>query len=292
LVATGAGAYAHESGATLRTSIGLGTTDDPTFQDVTIRTLTVTGIDGESGGWSLDRIPSFDETCEGVWDPVSVNSNDYGIGGLLSLSANGSYDTADKDDIADQADVIACEADTGEKIIIAYGSVRNDDKYNFTAGNIIYLGDDGEPTETVTSQRVGIALSADVFFFAPQPYETDHGLLYESIGGNVDLTGDTICRKLFGKSESGSSGDSIVSLPTTGICRGETVREFYFINRVVDGDHDLDILPHTGDYILLDGVSCEVDKKLMLEDQGDYAHVVGGGNGFWMVLSHSGAVCD
>jgi len=43
IVATGAGAFAYESGATLRTSLGLGTGDSPTFDDLTVTELTVTG---------------------------------------------------------------------------------------------------------------------------------------------------------------------------------------------------------------------------------------------------------
>ena len=44
IVATGAGAFAYESGATVRTSLGLGTGDSPTFTDLTLSgDLTVNG---------------------------------------------------------------------------------------------------------------------------------------------------------------------------------------------------------------------------------------------------------
>ena len=44
IVATGAGAFAYESGATVRTSLGLGTADSPTFTDLTLSgDLTVNG---------------------------------------------------------------------------------------------------------------------------------------------------------------------------------------------------------------------------------------------------------
>jgi len=45
IVGTGAGAYAHESGATARTSMGLGTGDSPTFTALTLSTIAAEGTD-------------------------------------------------------------------------------------------------------------------------------------------------------------------------------------------------------------------------------------------------------
>ncbi|KKL91849.1 hypothetical protein LCGC14_1890590, partial [marine sediment metagenome] len=57
IVGTGAGVYAHESGATVRTSLGLGTTDNVTFAQLDVKaieaadsSLDINGLDVAQGG--------------------------------------------------------------------------------------------------------------------------------------------------------------------------------------------------------------------------------------------------
>ena len=70
IVATGAGAFAYESGNTARTSLGLGTGDSPQFTGVTVGTLSATG-DVDLGDATSDTI-----TATGRFDSDLVPSTD------------------------------------------------------------------------------------------------------------------------------------------------------------------------------------------------------------------------
>jgi hypothetical protein len=80
IVATGAGAFQYESGATLRTSLGLGTGDSPEFDDLTVVDLTATGnvTLGDSGADTI-QIEGFAKIESGISYSVAFKNENYTV---------------------------------------------------------------------------------------------------------------------------------------------------------------------------------------------------------------------
>jgi len=80
IVATGAGAFQYESGATLRDSLGLGTGSSPTFDDLTVADLTATGnvTLGDSGADTI-TMNGFAKVQSGVAYGVKFKNEAYSI---------------------------------------------------------------------------------------------------------------------------------------------------------------------------------------------------------------------
>ena len=147
------------------------TTDQVTFDKITI-----TGASG-NGGFEIDPLPDADDTCEGIIITVTVDTNSYGIGAVLTLAADGNYDMADADAAATFGSAVACQAGTGTKEVMTRGFLRNDAGHAFTIGGLVYLSTTaGTPTQTAPVgsgdivQIIGVAQSADVLQFAPSLY--------------------------------------------------------------------------------------------------------------------------
>lgn len=80
LVGTGAGTFQEETGATLRTSAGLGTGDSPEFTDETLSgTLFVDGITGASGSGYLDLNGSGDYVTVPDAADLDVGTGDFSV---------------------------------------------------------------------------------------------------------------------------------------------------------------------------------------------------------------------
>jgi hypothetical protein len=89
IVATGAGAFAYESGATLRTSIGLGTTADVTFDSLILGDLTATRLVSSDGS---DKLVStnLNAWVAGTSNQITVTDD---TDGTITLSTPQSLDT-------------------------------------------------------------------------------------------------------------------------------------------------------------------------------------------------------
>ena len=109
---------------------------------------------------------------------VTVDQNTTGIGGLLSLSADGHYDDADKGTGA-KCRVIALESGTGSKLVGDSPGYMRDDSWNWTPGVDLFVGDDGAITATPPSggdysQKIGYAETADIakIEISPEMFQT------------------------------------------------------------------------------------------------------------------------
>jgi hypothetical protein len=109
---------------------------------------------------------------------VDVDENTVGIGGLLVLSADGSYDDADNDEDT-YCSAIALESGTGSKLVGEPGGYMRDDSWAWTPGAILYVGEAGALTATPPSngeysQKVAIAITGDIiyFFCSMERYQT------------------------------------------------------------------------------------------------------------------------
>lgn len=79
IVATGAGTFAYESGATVRTSLGLGTGDSPTFTDLTVSgDLTVNGTTTTINTTNLNVEDKLIKLAD-VTTPTTTTANGAGI---------------------------------------------------------------------------------------------------------------------------------------------------------------------------------------------------------------------
>lgn len=119
-----------------------------------------------------------DHSWSGMTMIATVDSNNVGIGGLLTLSTDGHWDTASNTGTATSGPLaIALESGTGSKRIMLLGTMR-DDTWDWTLGdgqaNLLYLGEQGAITATVPEgtgvqvQVIGYMLSADKIYFNPQ----------------------------------------------------------------------------------------------------------------------------
>jgi len=217
LVGTGAGALAWESGATARTSIGLGTADDVQFNNITGVNLTVSSgevtcgsINKASGDLSLEIggtssldigatrnrsnvnlyvvsgsiIAGVDDTTKGVMTAYGSSSGVYG--GALNL-----YTGADYDDTIDSYYVRAYEDDlqiggtAGTAITIAGTTVTYEGDVVITgtatySSNII-IPDDGWVGSATTNQAIQVAASGNITI----PQRLD-------VTGDIQVTGNIL----------------------------------------------------------------------------------------------------
>jgi hypothetical protein len=137
--------------------------------------LTVTDlISGDAGKHEWDSLPVADDTCSGDISSEDVDTNGVGIGALLVLAADGSWDEADADAAATCGLLgIAVEAGTGAKQVMHQGWIHSA-SHGFTVGAQLFVSlTQGTMTNTAPSgsgeivQVVGYATSADVIRFNP-----------------------------------------------------------------------------------------------------------------------------
>jgi hypothetical protein len=123
----------------------------------------------------IEKLPA-DDTGSGMAFTADVDTNTVGIGGILLLGADGSYDDADASAEATAAGmvVMATAAGTGSMLLLQKGTFQDAGAWDWTPGAILYLSEtEGELTETapVTSEAIvrimGYALTADSIFFDP-----------------------------------------------------------------------------------------------------------------------------
>jgi len=135
---------------------------------------------GIHGGAEIDLYPNIDLRCEFESGATVQVDTSPGFGGLLSQSTDFNWDSADADSDATPAVAIHCDpfGNTGVSKIMFRGHIRND-SWNWTQSSAvtwIYLGTDGLPTQTQPSgtgdivQIIGVATSADTFYFNPSYY--------------------------------------------------------------------------------------------------------------------------
>lgn len=182
IVATGAGAFAYESGATARASMGAGTLDN-VVEDTTPQL----GGDLDCNGNNitdvhevrLDAVPDTDHTANGpTTDSLNAGAT-ISIAQLVYLASDGEWSLADADATAttDKFLAIALAAGTdGNPMKVALpGSFVRDDTWTWTVGGAIYVSTTaGAMTQTAPSATddvirvVGYAVSADVMYFMPE----------------------------------------------------------------------------------------------------------------------------
>jgi hypothetical protein len=95
IVSTGAGVYALESGATLRTSLGLGTGDSVNFSTVTATLFELAG--GSAGDTTISRSRAGEIDCENK--PVIMHQSASMTGGLIRVQSGGSPSGGNNGDI-------------------------------------------------------------------------------------------------------------------------------------------------------------------------------------------------
>ena len=110
IVATGAGAFAYESGATVRTSLGLGTGDSPTFTALTLSSLT--GGFLKTNGSGVLATSTIDLTAD-VTGTLPVGNGGTGATSLNNLITLGTHTTGN---------YLATLADSGGGIFTVSGS--------------------------------------------------------------------------------------------------------------------------------------------------------------------------
>jgi hypothetical protein len=142
-------------------------------------------LDMNSKNIAFNIEPGANETACGLIGTVTVDTNTNGIGSPLALAADGHYDDADADAIANcGAIVLALETGTGSKKVLFIGVMRHD-AWNWTLGtgsaNLIYISIvAGTLTQTAPSntddviQPVGWALTDDCIFFNPSLVAVEH----------------------------------------------------------------------------------------------------------------------
>lgn len=122
----------------------------------------------------LDPTPTDDDTGQGLILTMTVDANAVGVGCALYMAADGHFDEADADAEATMP-CIACalETGTGSKKVLFKGVIRNDG-WNWTSlGQPVYVSvTQGTFSQTTPgsgkfSQRIGIAIAADVILFDP-----------------------------------------------------------------------------------------------------------------------------
>jgi len=117
IVATGAGAFQYESGATLRTSIGVGTGDSPQFTGLTVTGFVQlsgnidigTGDDiiniGASGGDTLNLRAQADFQNGATWNMQSISANDtLAAGDYYNICSGSSAITVTLPDVSSATD--------------------------------------------------------------------------------------------------------------------------------------------------------------------------------------------
>ena len=185
IVATGAGAFAYESGATVRASMGAGTLDniveDTTPQlggDLDCNANNITDIHE----LRIDCKPDTDHTANGpTTDRINAGTN-ISFGQLCYLASDGEWALADADatTTTDKFLAIALAAGTdGNPMKVALpGSFVRDDTWTWAVGGAIYVsttaGAGGVMTQAAPSgtddviRVVGYAVSADMMYFMPE----------------------------------------------------------------------------------------------------------------------------
>lgn len=182
IVATGAGAFAYESGATARTSMGAGTLDN-IVEDATPQL----GGDLDCNGKNItdvhevrfDAIPDTDHTANGpTTDSINAGAS-IATGQLCHLASDGEWALADADAATTTdkllAIALASGSDGNPMKVALPGSFVRDDTWTWTVGGAIYVSTTaGAMTQTAPSATddvirvVGYALNADVIYFMPE----------------------------------------------------------------------------------------------------------------------------
>ena len=140
---------------------------------------------GGGGSTNLTAIPSTDKTASGITTDMVANEN-QAFGDLVRINATGKAQLAKADVIANATGLAMCIDNavaanaTGKYLLL--GFVRND-AWNWTVGEWIYLSLTGTTGNTLTQinpnddpavvednviQILGVANSADSFYFNPQ----------------------------------------------------------------------------------------------------------------------------
>lgn len=140
---------------------------------------------GGGGSTELTAIPATDKTASGITTQFTANEN-QAFGDVVKINSSGKAQIAKADVIANATALAMCvsesvEADaTGNYLLL--GFVR-DDSWNWTVGAWIYLSLTGTTGNTLTQtspfeadpivedtivQLLGVANSADTFYFNPQ----------------------------------------------------------------------------------------------------------------------------
>lgn len=132
---------------------------------------------GDAGQHTWDALPASDNTASGDISSEDVDDNDFGIGAILVLSSDGSWDEANAGAAATVGMLgMALEAgDLAQKLVLHNGWF-NMDAHGFTIGAQIFLSTtDATMTNTAPSgdgefvQVLGYATSVDVIRFNPSP---------------------------------------------------------------------------------------------------------------------------
>jgi hypothetical protein len=136
-----------------------------------------TAADGATVAGNIQiQNPPADDTSSGITISADVDTNTVGIGGVLLLGTDGSWDDADATIEATAAGMlsIAVEAATGTKVLLLQGMIQDAGTWDWTIGATLYLNTTvGQITETAPSgsgeivRIIGYAMSADTIYFDP-----------------------------------------------------------------------------------------------------------------------------
>lgn len=144
---------------------------------------------GSGGSTELTAIPATDQTASGITTHFTANEN-QAFGDIVRINSAGKAQLAKADVIANATALAMCIADvladaTGEYLLL--GFVRND-AWDWTVGEWIYLSLTGTTGNTLTQtspfaadpiventvvQMVGVANTADTFYFNPQMVQVE-----------------------------------------------------------------------------------------------------------------------
>ena len=128
-----------------------------------------------TGILEIEKLPA-DDTGSGMGFTADVDTNTVGIGGILLLGADGSFDDADASAEATAGGmiVLATAAGTGNTLLLNKGTFQDAGTWGWTPGATLYLSETaGELTETAPTTSgaivriMGYALTADSIFFDP-----------------------------------------------------------------------------------------------------------------------------
>lgn len=141
-----------------------------------------TGVTGATG-IAQPSLSVADDSFSGITNTMTAGTGVV-LGNVCYVGSDGKMELADMDAVATafaMAIALGTIADNASGSFGLWGYMRDDSAYNFTPGQPIYLsGTPGAITQTAPSgtddvvQILGIAMTADIWYFNPQLVQVEH----------------------------------------------------------------------------------------------------------------------